>query len=206
VIHAAFALDEASIVAATANLVEAASVTGTDVLYLSTDAVFSGDGQPREESAPPDPIWDYGRWKATAEDLVSSRAASSAIVRLPLVVSLDPADRAVERIRRGAARGEPTAWFDDELRQPAMAPDIASALWRIASLAPDERAGPWQLPGSETLSRFEIAQRVVRALALDPGAIVAEHAPADASRPRHLHLRDDRARAQIDWDPIPILS
>jgi dTDP-4-dehydrorhamnose reductase len=168
--------------------------------------VFSGDGSLRCEDDDPDPVWDYGRWKAEAEGLVAERAERSAIVRLPLIVSLDPEDHVVERIRVGAARDEPTAWFDDELRQPAAAPELAEALWRIAVLGGDDRAGPWHLPGPESLSRYEIAQRVVAALGLGDNAIKAEPAPRPAERPRDLVLDGSRASAVIGWSPSPVLS
>ena len=207
VIHAAMAVDAASIVAATANVTEAASLVDADadVVYVSTDAVFSGDGRPRDERARPDPIWDYGRWKSQAEQ-VALRAPGAAVVRLPLVVSLDPEDRSVARIRRGALQRQPTVWFHDEIRQPAMAADIAEGLWRIASLAPDQRSGSWHLPGQESLSRYEIALRVTDALKLDPDSVVSAPAPRDGTRPRHLDLRGDRARDEIGWKPARILN
>lgn len=205
VIHAAFAHDEASIVGATQNVVDAANGAGADVVYISSDAVFSGDGSPRHEDATPDPVWDYGRWKVQAEQIVTERAEGSAIVRLPLIVSLDPEDHVVARIRIGAGRNEPTTWFDDELRQPATAPDLAEALWRIASLGQHNRAGTWHLPGPESVSRYEIARRVVTALGLSVGSISAERTPASATRPRHIDLEDGRARDCIDWSPLSVL-
>ena len=205
VIRAAYARDPVAIVAATQNVVDAAQKVGVDVLYVSSDAVFSGDGSPRRENAPPDPVWDYGRWKARAERIVSRASATSVIVRLPLVVSLDPEDHVVALIRSGAARNKPTAWFVDELRQPAAAPELAEALWRIALLARGDRAGAWHLPGPECLSRYEIAQRVIVALGLNTRAIDAERTPPSAERPRHIVLEDGRARACINWSPSNIL-
>jgi dTDP-4-dehydrorhamnose reductase len=122
----------------------------------------------------------------------------------PGVVSLDPEDRAVERIRQGS-RHEPTRWFHDETRQPAMASDIAAALWQIASLEPGPRAGVWQLPGPEHLSRYEIARRVVDTLRLDPGSVAPVPVPPDAGRPRHIDMVGGRARGGIGWDPAPVL-
>lgn len=206
VIHAAMAVNAASIVAATTNVTEGASLVGADVVYVSTDAVFSGDGRPRDESAEPHPIWDYGRWKAQAEKVVLSGPVRSAVVRLPLVVSLDPEDRAVARIRTGATRRQPTAWFHDEIRQPAMASDIAEGLWQVASLEPDRRSGTWQLPGSESLSRYQIARRVTDALKLDPTSVVSAPAPRDGTRPLHINMRSDRANEEIGWEPARILN
>ncbi len=206
VVHAAYARDEASIVAATQHVVDAAHGVGADVLYVSTDAVFCGDGIARDEDADPDPVWDYGRWKARAERIVSGGSQTAAIVRLPLIVSVEPDDPVVDRIRSTGARGEQTAWFQDETRQPALAAEMAEAVWGIASLEPAERAGPWHLPGPESLSRYEIARRVVTTLGLDADAIVAERTPPDAERPRHLKLRDGRARRRLGWSPSRILS
>ena len=86
-----------------------------------------------------------------------------------------------------------------------MASDIAEGLWRIASLAPDLRSGTWQLPGSESLSRYDIARRVTDALQLDPSSVAPVPAPRDGSRPRHLDLGSDRARAEIGWEPARVL-
>ena len=205
VIHAAYAQDEASIVGATQNVVDAAQQVGANVLYVSTDAVFSGDGSLRCEDAVPDPVWDYGRWKARAERIVTERADRSAIVRLPLIVSLDPEDHVVARIRVGAARNERTTWFDDELRQPVNAADLAEAVWRIAFLDPADQAGPWHLPGPETLNRYEIAERVVAALGVNISAIEAAPTLPSANRPRHINLDDRRARDYINWSPSRIM-
>lgn len=205
VIHAAYARDQASIVSATQNVVDAARETGADVVYISTDAVFSGDGSPRHEDATPDPVWDYGRWKVKAERIVTAYAERSTIVRLPLIVSLDPEDHVVAHIRLGASRNEPTTWFDDELRQPAAAPEVAEALWRVALLGQGDRAGTWHLPGPESLSRYEIAQRVAATLGLEVDAITAQPTPPSANRPRHLDLEGGRARDCINWSPSMVL-
>jgi dTDP-4-dehydrorhamnose reductase len=205
VVHAAMALDSASIVDATRNVTEAASLVGADVVYISTDAVFSGDGRRVAESARPDPIWPYGEWKAMAEDVVSARSPRSAVVRLPLVVSVDPADAVVEKIRSGAEAGVPTRWFHDETRQPAMAPDVAAAIWRIVQLRVDRRAGVWHLPGPERLTRYEIGQRVVASLGLDPGCIMRASTPPDQVRPRHINMLAGRAHAEIAWEPDRVL-
>jgi dTDP-4-dehydrorhamnose reductase len=205
VIHAAYARDEVTIVDATRNVVDAAREVDADVLYVSSDAVFSGDGLPRHEHASPDPVWDYGRWKARAERIVAGGVETSTIVRLPLIVSLDPEDHAVTRIRQGAAPDAPTSWFEDELRQPAAASELAEALWRIALLDPGDRAGAWHLPGPESLSRYQIAQRVVAALGLSTDAVTAERTPLSSDRPRHIDLRGGRASVCINWSPAKVL-
>ena len=205
VIHTAYSKDEASIVAATGNVVAAANGVGAPVIHISTDAVFAGDGRVRAEDDEPDPVSDYGRWKAVAERTVVDRSPASAVVRLPLIVSLDPDDHVVAKIRTDATRGTASTWFVDELRQPALASELAAAIWRIAMLDPGRRPGVWHLPGPETVSRFEIADRVVTALGFDRSVIASGVSPGAGDRPRELRLGDDRARAEIGWRPSPIL-
>ncbi|HEY9557134.1 MAG TPA: sugar nucleotide-binding protein, partial [Acidimicrobiales bacterium] len=154
VVHAAYARDEASVVGATHNVARAASAVGAELIHISSDAVFCGDGEPRDEQDRPDPILDYGSWKARAEALVAEEAPAAAIVRLPLIISLDPEDHIVGAIRAGVRNRERSVWFHDELRQPALASELAEAVWRITALDEGDRSGPWHLPGPESLTRY----------------------------------------------------
>lgn len=203
VIHAAFARDEASIVAASHHVAEAAQATGAALILISSDAVFSGNGDPSSESDEPDPVWDYGRWKTEAERVVLATDPKAAVVRLPLIVSLDPPDHVLEQISAAGSKGERTIWFTDEMRQPSWAEDLARGIWEIAALPREHRAGCWHLPGPERLSRFDIAVRGVEAAGLDRSWIVAETSPPDGRRPRDLHLAAERARREIGWSPRP---
>lgn len=204
VIHAAYAMDQRSIVEATRNVVDASTAIGARVLYVSTDAVFSGDGTLVSESSSPRPVWDYGRWKLDAEKLVLASSGLAAVVRLPLVVSLDPADATASRVARDGESGA-TKWYNDEFRQPAMALDIAEAIWRIADLSPRERHGIWHLPGPERLSRSNIALRYARSLGTETPAVDSVPTPPGAHRPLDIWMSDQRAQDRIGWQPSKIL-
>lgn len=204
VIHAAYAHDYASIVRATANLAEGAQAVGAEFVHLSTEAVFNGDGRPRQESSEPDPVWDYGRWKRASERIVAASFGDASVVRLPLMVSLDPPDAATRRIAGSAGRGEQTTWYVDELRQPAWGREIAEALWMIVQLPSDQRRGVWHLPGFESLTRYDLAVRIARLLEID-GALIRPASRPDARvSPRDLRLAGSRAREAIAWCPTPI--
>ena len=204
VMHAAYAPDQASIVDATRHVVSAAAATGAVVLYASSDAVFGGDGVARDEASVPDAGWDYGRWKAAAERVVLDGSQRAAVVRLPLLVSIDPDDHALGRIRASADGGPPTRWFTDEFRRPALASEVAAAIWRIAGLPADARAGCWHLAGAERLSRFELACLMVARLQLPEAVIEPATRPPGTDRPRDIAFTDARARAAIAWNPSPI--
>lgn len=205
VVHAAYAHDAPSIVDATRHVVAATESAGAELVFISTDAVFSGDGRTRAEDDTPDPIWDYGRSKVAAEQSTLASSAPTTVVRLPLLVSRDPIDHVTARVQ-GSAPGANTTWFHDELRQPAYASEVAQALWRLVGLDPGARAGCWHLPGAELLSRFEIASRTARALGVDPGLVHPQATPAAVTRPQALVLADDRARRAIGWSPTPVFT
>ncbi len=202
IIHAAYARDHASIVEATRKLLEAGDQVAARFLLVSTDAVFAGDGGPRDEDDPPDPVWDYGRWKTEAEQAVAGRAGG-VIVRLPLLLSLAPSDAATRRIAEGAVAGRDVGWYAGERRQPALASEVARALWSILEIPATEVSGVWHLAGPERLTRRELGARVAAALQVrDPGIEVPPPAPDE--RPRDLYLSDRRARERIAWDPSPV--
>lgn len=204
VIHAAYRRDRASIVDATRNVVHAARQVHAKLVSLSTDAVFSGDGQPRSEQDPPDPVWDYGRWKLQAEQTVLTSDRHAAVVRLPLLVSVDPPDQTIIKMREAVRRNEPVGWYDGERRQPACAEEVAAALWRLVLLDNDAGKGVWHLPGPERLLRREIGARAAVELGVeDPGVTVPAAPPTQ--RPRDLYLTGQRAQRELSWDPRPVL-
>lgn len=204
VVHAAYRRDHASIVEATRNITEAVRHAHARLILVSTDAVFSGDGRPRSEQDAPDPVWDYGRWKAEAERFVLSSGSHAAVARLPLLVSVDPPDQTIVQVRDAVRRNETVSWYDGERRQPACADDVAAALWRLVFLEGDAAQGVWHLPGPERLQRHELGDRAAAVLGVrDPGGRVP--APPPSRRPHDLHLTGDRAHRWLAWNPRPAL-
>jgi dTDP-4-dehydrorhamnose reductase len=204
VVHAAYATDHESIVDATRNVVAAANSVDARVVFVSSDAVFAGDGHERDESSRPDAMWDYGRWKAAAEEIVRDDGVRGVVVRLPLLVSSDPDDHVVRQIRGAHAAGRPSRWYVDEMRRPVRASEVAAAIWRIVGLNDDERSGCWHLAGAERLSRYDIAARMIGRLGLPAASIEPASQPPDSTRPRDIAFSDARARTAIDWRPSPI--
>lgn len=200
VLHTAYRKDRASIVDATANLVTAAAEEGARFVHVSSEAVFSGDGRCRAETDEPDPVWDYGRWKAEAERCVLDGPLEAAVVRLPLLVSVEPADGVVTAIRSALAEGSTVGWYADERRPAAYAADVAAAIWRLILLPAEHAGGVWHLPGPERLTRYDLGARTARVLGVpDPGVEVPP--PPPDRRPHDLWLGDERARRHLAWDP-----
>lgn len=205
VIHAAYRRDRASIVDATRNVADAARQVHAQLVSMSTDAVFSGDGQPRCEQDPPDPVWDYGRWKVQAEQTVLTSDRHAAVVRLPLLASVEPPDQTIIRIREAVRRNESIGWYDGERRQPACAEEVAAALWRLVLLDSDTSSEEvWHLPGPERLLRREIGARAAVELAVEDPGVTLPAAPL-SQRPHDLYLTGQRAHRELSWNPRPVL-
>src|SRR4051794_10844634 len=113
IVHLAYRRDDAaSIVAASANVAEAAAACRARLVHLSSDVVFAGRELPYVETDRPDAVMDYGRWKAEAERRVLAVCRNVVLVRTSLLYGtsrLAPWQRAI-RDR------QPVTWFTDEIR------------------------------------------------------------------------------------------
>lgn len=198
VVHTAYVqAQRTAIVDATRNVAVGAAQVGATMVHLSTDVVLSGDEPPYGEEDPLDPTTDYGRWKADAEAAVRSAVPDVCITRTSMVVSIEPLDRVTASLATALVRCEPVKLFDDEMRQPIRAEDLASELWTLVGLDRRESAGVWHLPGPERLDRFTLGVRLAARLGLDASAVtVARAADVAPERPRDPELVSDR-RVQL---------
>lgn len=206
VIHAAYdKVDhQRGIIDATVEVATACAVLDVALLHISTDAVFSGEHAPYEETDTPHPVHAYGRTKRLAEIAVIESGADAAITRTSIVVSTDPLDGSSEWVVRALRAGERVTLFDDERRSPIRVEDLSDALWEIAALAPQQRRGMWHLCGPETLSRVEIGRWLCERFALDASLIdVVSSGPSGTGRPRDVSLRSRRAD-ELSVRPGPI--
>jgi len=194
VVHTAYRQsDRADVVTATGHVAEAAAAVGAALVALSTDVVFAGDRPPYGESDPVDPVTDYGRWKVEAERACVAAVSDACLVRVSLIVALDPPDRVTASLFDAIDEGSSPTMFVDEWRQPAAATDLAAAIWAITELDRPDRAGVWHLPGPERCSRHELAVALARATGRDPAAVAEAHqADHPSVRPQDPFLLTDR--------------
>jgi dTDP-4-dehydrorhamnose reductase len=190
VVHLAFRRDErATIVGGSANVAEAADAAGARLVHLSTDVVFGGGDDVYVEASALDPVDDYGRAKADAEEVVRAACPSAAIVRTSLLYSADRDDpgRPVHDVE-GALAGSGFAFFTDEIRCPAAAGDVAAAVLALAGPLREVR-GPIHVVGPAAIDRHAFAALIARWLGRDGAPLTATtHAAAGVIRPGRLAL------------------
>lgn len=168
---------------------EAARSRGLRLVHLSSDVVFSGRlGRPIREDDSPDPITDYGRTKADAETAVTAAHPAAVIVRTSLIYGGATPSRQEQLAREPGMK-----FYEDEIRCPIRAPDLAAACLELARRP--ELTGPLHVAGPDAVSRLEFARIVVAANGGDADALRGASRPDD--RPGDLRLDCSRAYALL---------
>jgi dTDP-4-dehydrorhamnose reductase len=179
VVHTAYRQDDESITVDGALVV--ARCAPRRLIHISTDVIFSGAlGRPLREDDTPDPVTDYGRWKARAEELVLRARPDALAIRTSLMYRGDGSTRH-ERL----ARDPSMSFYDDELRSPVQVGDLAAAILELAEL---DVAGPLHVAGADGLSRLEFARLI------EPSARGGARPPG---RPGDCRLDSSRAEALL---------
>ena len=179
VVHTAYRQDDESITVDGAAVVARCALGR--LIHLSTDVIFSGAlGRPLRESDTPDPVTDYGRWKARAEELVLSARPDALLIRTSLMYRGDGATR-----HEQLARDPSMSFYSDELRSPVQVGDLADAILELARL---DVSGPLHVAGADGLSRLQFARLI------EPSA---RGGPRPPGRPGDCRLDSSRAQALL---------
>ncbi|HVF79118.1 MAG TPA: sugar nucleotide-binding protein [Solirubrobacteraceae bacterium] len=143
----------------------AARAAGARLVHLSSDVVFAGDlGRPLREDDTLGPINAYGESKAAAEAAVLAACPGAVLVRTSLIYG-----GAAPSSYELAAVDPAQTFYDDEIRCPVVAGDLATALIELAAL-PDV-GGPLHVAGPDAVTRLEFAQLIAAAGGGDPAKV-----------------------------------
>jgi len=172
-----------------AAVARAAAARRIRLVHLSSDVIFTGDlGRPLREDDPPAPMTAYGATKAEAETVVVAADHSAVLVRTSLIYGGHEPSNHERR-----ALDPAMTFYDDEIRCPIAAADLAAAVVELAAL-PDVR-GPLNVAGADAVSRLELARLVVAAHGGDPAAVPG--GPHPPGRPGDCTLDCSRARSLL---------
>ncbi len=171
VLHAAATMRpsdlEAVIVGGTRAVARAASAIGAFLLHVSTDMVFDGEAPPYREDSPVAPNTEYGRAKALAEEIARRESDRCLVARTSLLFEPSLDDPRTRWMLERIAAGETVTLFTDEVRCPALAEDVAHALWRaladcLAGSVPPPAVA--HLCGPRAMTRFAFGSALLRSL------------------------------------------
>ncbi|MGK0456616.1 MAG: dTDP-4-dehydrorhamnose reductase [Lentimonas sp.] len=136
---------------------------GARFLHVSTDMVFDGQSpEPYRSTDMPCPRSLYGQTKLMAErEILEHNPEDPVILRIPILMGNSPyAQRSVhEKLLAALDKGETPEFYRDEIRQPCSASNVAEVLLELSERR--DLSGIFHWAGAETLSRFEMARRIL---------------------------------------------
>ncbi|MEC8209095.1 MAG: SDR family oxidoreductase [Verrucomicrobiota bacterium] len=169
---------------------------GARFLHVSTDLVFDGRSElPYRSTDMPAPTNLYGQTKLMAErEVLEHNTEDPVILRIPILMGNSPSGQRSlhEKLIAAIQAGEKPKLFCDEMRQPCSASNVAEVLLELTERR--DLHGIFHWAGSETLSRFEMGQRILKHFGLPLDAIESA-------------CRDDDSRpARLAFNLSPIVS
>lgn len=175
---------------ATVCLAEAAERLGASLLLLSSDYVFSGEGEEfYRPSAQKLPLSVYGLSKSLAEDAVLSLCSRAMIVRTSWLFGRHGRNF-VYTLLSLAERQEEIPVVCDQIGSPTYTKDLAAALLAMIGT---ERYGVYHVTNEGVCSRAEFAAEILR-LAKCPARVLPVESsafPRAARRPLNSRLDKD---------------
>lgn len=173
-------------------------------IFLSTDFVFDGKEGMYREDALRNPVNFYGKTKLEAEDAVKEYEYAWTIVRIITAYGKSYSTRKSfpEIIKEILEKGEAYNVFDDQVRTPTYAGDIASG---ILSVIEKNATGIYHLSGMDVLTPYQMALQVASYLQLDHfklKKVIATEFPQPAIRPLKTGFSIEKAKQDLDFSPI----
>jgi len=173
------------------NVLAAAKEFNPKIIYLSSEYVFDGKNGPYSEDDTPHPINIYGKQKLLAETLVQKRS-NHIIVRTVWVYGKEDRRKnfmyaVIDRTKKKEKILVPL----DEISNPTSAIDLANALQKLVQ---KNYVGIINVVGSERMSKFDFAKKIVELFDLPPHHLVpveSDSIPRAAKRPKNAGLKTD---------------
>lgn len=176
----------------TKNIAEACAALDCKLIYLSTDYIFSGDGErPWEPDDTPAPLNVYGQTKYEGEQEVKSRLNKYFIVRISWVFGINGNNFVKTMLRLGKENGAVKV-VDDQIGSPTYTYDLAKLL---VDLAESEAYGQYHATNEGICSWYEFAKEIFRAAGMDEVEVTpvsSEEFPAKAKRPKNSRMSKER--------------
>lgn len=189
-----------------ANVAKACAGKGIPYLFVSTDAVFSGEDPSYSEDSNTAPVNTYGRTKVEAERAVRDTLPDAVIVRISQVLGYPVGQGAsfFTKLEQKLASGDTVSAPTFEYRTPI---DVVTLSRAVIELVTTQKGTIFHLGTLEPASRYEITARVVEALGYSRELVEPRTTqPDDPERaPRHRNgiLNVDKATRALS---VPMVS
>ncbi len=174
------------------NIAEVCAELDCKMIYISTDFVFSGEGErPWETDDAVGPISVYGRTKYEGETEVKSRLGKFFIVRISWVFGKNGNNFVKTMLRIGKENGAVKV-VDDQIGSPTYTRDMAVLL---ADMVQTEKYGVYHASNEGFCSWYEFAKEIFRLAGMDEVSvtpITSDQFPAKAKRPFNSRMSKEK--------------
>ena len=188
----------------TKNIAQAAKHSGSFLIYISTDYVFSGEKGRYKETDKPDPINYYGLTKLKAEEIVQTQSEYF-IARPSVIYGSTPAAGKVnfalwliETLRKG----ERVKIVTDQWNTPTLNTNLANMTLEVVER---RLTGIYHLCGATRVSRLEFATQIADAFSLDKSlidSVLSSQFTWPAKRPMDSSLDTSKAQNTLQNKPL----
>ncbi|PXA05683.1 NAD(P)-dependent oxidoreductase [Coraliomargarita sinensis] len=189
------------------HLAQLSNHLGARLIHISTDMVFDGRAEePYRSTDMPAPTNLYGQTKLMAErEVLEHNPEDPVVLRIPILMGNSPGGRRSvhEKLISAIQAGERPRLFCDEIRQPTSAENVAEVMLELSERR--DLHGIFHWAGSETVSRYEMGQRILRHFGLDLDTIESvsqKDTPGQADRPSHLTFNLHPLISKIKTQPL----
>lgn len=147
---------------AVATLAQAAREADAVLIHVSTDYVFSGNGNaPCREDQPTDPLGAYGRTKLAGEQAVQAAGCRYLIFRTAWLYS-PYGDNFVKTMRRLTAERDSLKVVFDQVGTPTYAGDLAALIRKVIDGRMFDRTGIYHFSDEGVCSWYDFAVEICR--------------------------------------------
>ena len=180
---------------------------GSRFFHFSTDMVFNGQKNHFYKSTDlPNPTTLYAKQKLASERFILAVAAPEAtILRIPILSGNSPkGNRSLhERILQKMAKGSNVKLYNDEIRQPISADNVAQLTIELLERNPP-LSGIFHWAGYESYSRYDVGIKIMQHFGLFENRIKPiKIEKGDVIRPRFLKLDSNLLQSKVRTRPDP---
>jgi len=171
----------------TENLAKACRETDAEMIYISTDYVFGGEGdEPYETDAVKAPVSIYGKSKLAGEEAVIKNLEKYYIVRISWFFGHEGSNFVKTMLKLSETRTELSV-VDDQVGSPTYSPDVSALLCEMALSG---KYGIYHVTNEGFCSWAQFANEIMRqsGSSCEINPIPSELYPTKAVRPKNSRL------------------
>ena len=176
----------------TENIAKICKKLDCKMLYLSTDYIFSGDGErPWEPDDEASPLNAYGQSKYDGELALKKYVEKYFIVRISWVFGINGNNFIKTMLRLGRENGAVKV-VDDQIGSPTYTHDLARLL---VDMIESDRYGAYHATNEGICSWYEFAKEIFRAAGMDNVSVTPVKSgefPVKAKRPKNSRMSKEK--------------